>query len=375
MQEKVFDTIVVGAGPAGIGMAVALRGHGVRRLAVIERHQVGASFLSWPQEARFITPSFYSNPFGLADLNAVTATSSPALSAGMEHLDGPRYAQYLARVAQAHDLPLALDCEVSALTRGARGEFHLETSQGTALARAVVWATGEYQYPDLRPFVGAADCVHYAQVDSWSAFDGDEYLVIGGYESGVDAAVNLVAGGARVQLLARKSTWDPASPHDPSLSLSPYSRQRLYHAMDSGRLEIVFGVNVLAVRCETAGFAVQAEDGRVFTTAHAPILGTGFLRGGGAQVIRNSFDWTPDGRPMLTVNDESTRMPGLFLAGPQVRQDQRIYCFIYKFRQRFAGVARMIAQHLGLPPLEADRDASAWGPFGNADCCDEACEC
>lgn len=151
---------MVGAGPAGIGMAVALRRHGVSRMAVIDRHQVGASFLSWPQETRFITPSFYSNPFGLADLNAVTETSSPALTAGMEHLDGPRYAQYLARVAQAHDLPLALGCDVTALTRGARGEFQLDTSKGLALARTVVWATGEYQYPDLRPFAGAADCVH-----------------------------------------------------------------------------------------------------------------------------------------------------------------------------------------------------------------------
>nr|WP_277402171.1 NAD(P)-binding domain-containing protein [Achromobacter insuavis] len=62
-------------------MAVALRRHGVSRMAVIDRHQVGASFLSWPQETRFITPSFYSNPFGLADLNAVTETSSPALTA------------------------------------------------------------------------------------------------------------------------------------------------------------------------------------------------------------------------------------------------------------------------------------------------------
>lgn len=370
-----LEVAVVGAGPAGIGMAVALRRHGVNRLAVIDRHQVGASFLSWPQETRFITPSFYSNPFGLADLNAVTETSSPALTAGMEHLDGPRYAQYLARVAQAHDLPLALDCEVSALTRGARGEFQLQTSRGAALARAVIWATGEYQYPDLRPFAGAADCLHYAQVDSWSAFEAGEYLVIGGYESGVDAAVNLVARGARVQLLARRSTWDPASPHDPSLSLSPYSRQRLYQALDSGRLAIAFGVNVLEVRQLAAGFSVHAEDGRIFATASAPILGTGFLRGGGAQLIRPCFDWTPDGRPVLSAHDESTLMPGLFLAGPQVRQDRRIYCFIYKFRQRFDSVARMVAQHLGLPPLEAARTAGAWGPFGNADCCDEACEC
>ncbi|MCR2740540.1 NAD(P)-binding domain-containing protein, partial [Salmonella enterica] len=91
---------------------------------------------------------------------------------------------------------------------------------------------------------------------------------------------------------------------------------------------IAFGVNVLEVRRLAAGFSVHAEDGRVFATANAPILGTGFLRGGGAQLIRPCFDWTPDGRPVLSAHDESTLMPGLFLAGPQVRQDRRIYCFI-----------------------------------------------
>ena len=35
-----------------------------------------------PAQTRFITPSFNSSPFGLADLNAVDATTSPAVFAG-----------------------------------------------------------------------------------------------------------------------------------------------------------------------------------------------------------------------------------------------------------------------------------------------------
>ncbi len=66
---------------------------------------------------------------------------------------------------------------------------------------------------------------------------------------------------------------------------------------------------------------------------------------------------------------------GLFLVGPQERHDQRIYCFIYKFHQRFARIALQIAQRLQLDTewLEGAQ-GSVWGPFGNSECC-EGCEC
>jgi hypothetical protein len=53
--------------------------------------------------------------------------------------------------------------------------------------------------------------------------------------------------------------------------------------------------------------------------------------------------------PKLTKCDESTICPGLFLCGPQVRQDDEIFCFIYKYRQRFAVVVNEIAKRLGMP--------------------------
>ena len=53
--------------------------------------------------------------------------------------------------------------------------------------------------------------------------------------------------------------------------------------------------------------------------------------------------------PKLTKCDESTICPGLFLCGPQVRQDDQIFCFVYKYRQRFAVVINEIAKRLGMP--------------------------
>ena len=75
-----YDVVIVGAGAAGIGCAVALRDLGLERFVILERHEIGASFARWPEEMRFITPSFTSNGFGLLDLNAVALNTSPAFT-------------------------------------------------------------------------------------------------------------------------------------------------------------------------------------------------------------------------------------------------------------------------------------------------------
>lgn len=374
-ETPVLDVVIVGAGPAGIGMALALARLEGLRYAVLEAERIGASFRRWPRQTRFITPSFHSNPFGLADLNAVSETSSPAIFAGAEHLSGEQYADYLAFIAEAHALPIVEGCRVRQADPVEEGGFHLVTQRGELRTRFLIWAAGEYQFPDLAPFLGARWCIHYAQVANWEAFEAPAYTVIGGYESGVDAAVNLTRLGRRVRLLVRGSRWDPDGSHDPSLSLSPYSRERLNEALDGGRLEVVFGADVVeVVRCADGGFHIRAADGRCWEAAQPPVLGTGFLAGGGARQIARLWDWTDEGRIALTGIDESTRTPGLFLVGPQVRHDRRIYCFIYKFRQRFGLVAGQIARRLALDATALGAGTGAWGPFGNDECC-EGCEC
>ena len=372
---RTIDIVIVGAGPAGIGMALSLAKLPGIRYAVLERGRLGESFRRWPAQTRFITPSFHSNPFGLADLNAVDELSSPAIFAGAEHLSGEQYANYLTFITKEHELPVAAGCDVQRVTPAVGGGFVLSTSHGDLHTRFLIWATGEYQFPDLAPFPGAQWCRHYAQVQSWKEFEAPRYTVIGGYESGVDAAVNLLRLGHDVRLLARKSTWDPGSSYDPSLSLSPYTRGRLSEALDTQRLEIFFGADVVNVTKEASGrYRIHAGDGRHWDEDQHPFLGTGFIKGGGARQIADLWEWDRDGRVILSSLDESTRSPGLFLVGPQVRHDAAIYCFIYKFRQRFALIASRIAERLEVDASDLRSGNGTWGPFGNSGCC-EGCQC
>ena len=68
--DGTYDVIVVGAGAAGVGVAITLQHVGIENFLIVDRECVGASFAAWPAETRFITPSFPSNSIGMLDLNS-----------------------------------------------------------------------------------------------------------------------------------------------------------------------------------------------------------------------------------------------------------------------------------------------------------------
>ena len=83
MQHKI---IIIGAGPAGIGSALALTRAGIKDIVILEANCVGSSFRRWPKQMRLITPSFHTNSFYQTDLNSITPDTSPADFFQKQHL-------------------------------------------------------------------------------------------------------------------------------------------------------------------------------------------------------------------------------------------------------------------------------------------------
>ena len=55
--------IIVGAGAAGIGMAITLQDFNLSDVLILEKNSIGHSFKQWPKSTRTITPSFTTNGF------------------------------------------------------------------------------------------------------------------------------------------------------------------------------------------------------------------------------------------------------------------------------------------------------------------------
>ncbi len=373
-RSRLHSVAIVGAGPAGLGCAVALKEFGVDDVIILDRHEVGASFRRWPQEMRFITPSFTSNAFGLLDLNAIVPHTSPAYTLDREHPSGVAYAMYLDNVAQHFKLKVKTGIDVCAIAVEDNGTFTLTTTDRPVRARHVIWAAGEFQYPNRNSFAGAESCCHSSEVRTWKELDGDRFTVIGGYESAADATVSLVQLEKSVTVLGRYATWDSEHP-DPSISLTPFSRERLAWADSTGSVDLVGGVDITSVREDGDTWVVQASDGREWVSETRPILATGFK--GSLSHLDGLIENDEDGAPVVTEEaDESTLVPGLFISGPILEHRGVNFCFIYKFRQRFAVVADAIAQRLGKDTTEAVAARRAVGMYlDDLSCCAESCAC
>ena len=368
MQHKI---IIIGAGPAGIGCALALNRAGIKDIVILEANCVGSSFRRWPKQMKLITPSFHTNSFYQTDLNSITPDTSPADFFQKQHLTGNEYADYL-RTGVAHfGLNVREQVRVSQITPIREG-YCVHTDKETYKANIVIWAAGEFSLPKLKPFEGAELCVHSSVFRDWNDYQGKDALVIGGYESGIDAAFNLVGIGKRVIVLSSGEPWKMDHP-DPSEILSPYTRDRLICTLkeNPGKMVLRGNCKVLSVSKLSDRYIVETGDGEIFESEHRPIAATGFQSA--LTPVKDLFEWE-NSLPIFTEEDESTLCPGIYYSGPSLVHNNSKFCFIYKFRARFGVIARSVAKRLGYPEPDLEDDRRRGFLVDDLECCTN-CEC
>jgi putative flavoprotein involved in K+ transport len=353
------NIIIIGAGPSGIGIAIALKMLGLDS-TIIDAREVGASFKKWPKQMRMISPSFPSNQFGLLDLNAIAPNTSPALFCKAEHPSGVSYAKYLEALVSEYELNVQIGTHVKAIRKLKRNfEIEIVHNGETEVLRAkyVIWAAGEFFYPKMNVFSGSALCTHNSTISDWDIFlkeekkekegnkknhiktsESSQIVIIGGGESAVDSAYNCVIRKKKCRIITPHNILDP-NETDPSCTLSPYSVERFRTILDSGLCDILQD-SVIGVSKANSQYTIKLASGASVQTTHVPILATGFL---GSQHMLSEIAMREDGFPELSIVDETT-LQNLFICGPMVRHYDMIFCFIYKYRQRFGVVADEIAK-------------------------------
>jgi len=367
-RNKDSDILIVGAGPAGIGMAVFLKRAGVS-FTIIDKESIGSTFKRWPKQMTFITPSFTTNFFGYPDLNSITPDSSPAFSLKKTFPTGSEYAKYLEAVARVENIEVKTGYQVLKIEKN-RHLFQIQTNKGIINSKFVIWAAGEYHYPNDKPFEGAKYCIHNSKISDWSKLDGKDFFVIGGYESGMDSTINLIRQGKNVTVLDKKEVLiTPSS--DPSKTLSPKTIESLNNLPKQP--EIISNAEVIKVSKKEGRYLIETKEDS-FTSQTRPILATGFKSS--LNLVSNLFEFNEKGNPLLTEKDESTKTKNLYLVGPQVTHGEVVLCFIYKFRQRLSVVAEDICQQLKIDSKETIKYYSQNNMHLNdLSCCNNQCDC
>jgi putative flavoprotein involved in K+ transport len=365
-----LDALVVGAGPAGIGTALALAAVRGLTFGVVERGHIGQTFLEWPAGLTFLTPSFTGNGFGATDLNSVHPHTSPAFSLGVDYPTGQQYARYLRSVVAHFQVPILDSTEVTAVTPLEDG-FEVQCSRGPVHTRSLVWAGGEFHDP-VDPRLSGASLSDPARApEAWSLKAG-RVLVIGGYESGIDLACHHIEHGSDVTVVDGGTPWDAGAGSDPSFRLAPRTRMRLARALETGRLHLV-GAHARSIKRDGSEWVASLDNGTRVYSDSRPVAATGY--GAGLGPVDHLFEHRADGWPELDDDDQSTMTPGLFLSGPAIRHGKLKFCFVYKFRQRFAHIAGVIGSSLGKDTSALDAWRTAGMLTDDLSCCGVECAC
>lgn len=194
MEHRV-DTLVIGAGPAGLAVGACLKRRGLPFLMLERSAQVGASWRRHYDRLHLHTDSAHS---ALPYLPFPAGT--PRYPSRQQVID------YLEQYAQHFALTPHFGQEVQAVRPG-NGGWTTATTAGIYHSRRVVVATGYNAVPQLPHWRGqerfGGPILHSSAYRNGEAFRGQNVLVVGFGNSGGEIAMDLHNCGAHVALAVR----------------------------------------------------------------------------------------------------------------------------------------------------------------------------
>ena len=189
--EKV-DTLVIGAGQAGVAMSEHLGRRGLSHL-VLEKARIAESWRTARWDSLVANgPAWHDRFPGLTFASLDDEAFAPK----------EKVADYFVSYAEKIRAPVRCGVEVKSVRRDGDA-FHVETSEGAIKARNVVSATGAFQRPVMPALVPARPGlaqIHSNAYRNPGQLPEGAVLVIGAGSSGTQIADELLRAGRRVYL-------------------------------------------------------------------------------------------------------------------------------------------------------------------------------
>lgn len=286
MKER---TIIIGGGPCGLSAAIALE---EQRPLVIEKGNVVNAIYHYPTHQTFFSTS---EKLEIGDVPFITENRKPYRNQALAYYRDVvrrkkiRVHSYetVERVEKKSDL------------------FLVYTNKQVYEAKQVVIATGYYDNPNYMgiPGEGLPKVFHYFK-EGHPYFNKD-VVVIGGKNSSVDAALELVHAGARVSVIYRGTEYSP--------SIKPWILPEFEALVRNGTITMEFQASILKIDEHTVTYQVndvvrEIKNDFVFAmTGYHP--DHKFLEKMGVNIDVQS------GRPIFNPDTMETNVEGIFIAG------------------------------------------------------------
>lgn len=245
-EEKI---IIVGGGPCGLAAAIALQDVGYRPL-VIEKENIVNSIYHFPTHQTFFSTS---DRLEIGGVPFITENRKPKRNQALA---------YYREVVTRKQVRVQTFEKVEQVEKQDDGTFLVQTTKGQYRAEYVIVATGYYDNPNYMNIPGEhlPKVTHYFK--EAHPYYNTDCVVIGGKNSSVDAALELVKAGARVTVLYRGSGYSP--------SIKPWILPEFDSLVRKGIIKMEFNAHVKEITEDAVIYEVGGELKKLKTILCSP---------------------------------------------------------------------------------------------------------
>ncbi|MFG6118481.1 MULTISPECIES: YpdA family putative bacillithiol disulfide reductase [Thalassobacillus] len=322
MQQE--DVIIVGAGPCGMSAAIELQERGIEPL-LIEKGNVVNSIYNYPTHQTFFSSS---EKLEIGGVPFITERQKPVRNQALA---------YYRAVAERKELRVnAYERVTQVVKEETTFTVHTKKNSGETdiyQAKDIIIATGYYDQPNMMNIEGEElDKVKHYFKEAHPYFKKN-VVVIGGKNSAVDAALELVKAGAHVTVLYRGEDY--------SKSIKPWILPEFEALVNKGIVDMRFCAEVKKISENYVVFTCNDKEEQIPNDFVFAMTGYrpdhSFLTKMGVDMDEKT------GRPSFDEATMETNVPGIYIAGVIAAGYNNNEIFIENGRHHGAHIANAIA--------------------------------
>ena len=290
-EKKLFDVVIIGAGPIGMACGIEADKAGLKYL-IIDKGCLVNSIYHYPLNMTFFSTS---DRLEIGDVPFISHGSKPNRFEALE---------YYRRVASNWNLQLKLYECVLRFER--KTHFHVITDRSSYESRCIVFATGFYDLPYLMNIPGEnLPKVRHYYDEPHPYFDQD-IIVVGAGNSAVDVALETWRKGAKVTMIIREDSLGD--------NIKYWVKPDIENRIKEGQIKAYFNSEITAIRERDVD--IKTPDKEFSMTNDFVLAMTGYqpdyslLEDVGIEIMEDEFQ-----TPQHNQETQETNVPGVFLAG------------------------------------------------------------
>ena len=290
-KEKVYDLIIIGGGPGGIGTAIEAKVLGLENILLLEKSD---------NHSDTIRKFYKDNKRVDKDWQGQIVE----IEGNVPFTDGTKETtlDFFDEIIDHHEIDYFFNCEVDKITKREDGIFSVRSSKGDFLARNIVIAIGRMGKPNKPSYKIPPSIRKRVNFNLDNCSKGEKILIVGGGDSATEYAVELGKENDVTLNYRRPEINRP----------NPTNIENINKAFKDGLVTPKLGVDIESLEAEHGLVKVNYKDGtsEVYDRVIYAIGGTtpvDFLKSA-------NLDLDARGEPIIKDNLE-TSVDGIYIAG------------------------------------------------------------